>query len=114
MFTTITARLAAQRQASLLEDDSADTFELTPSEPAAVKANATGWFPCERFGTRASGWRNLRLPGVIVRHCGHPTALRPYYLMGVNLSTKFSTLAEAQAAAFKAQAEGLLATQEEG
>lgn len=31
------------------------------------------------FG-RNDRWTHPCLPGVTVRHCGHPTALRPYYV----------------------------------
>lgn len=44
-------------------------------------------------------WTHPALPGVTVRHCGHPTALRPYYITGLPIARKFSTLAAAQAAA---------------
>lgn len=27
-------------------------------------------------------WTREDMPGLVVRHCGHPTALRPYYLTG--------------------------------
>lgn len=31
---------------------------------------------------RANAWTCEQLPGVVVRHCGHPTAIRPYYVEG--------------------------------
>ncbi|CAB4158748.1 hypothetical protein UFOVP703_29 [uncultured Caudovirales phage] len=99
MFTTITARLAAQKQADLLADEPADAFELTPPGPPAPKLSRDGWHACSWFQGRACAWVDPRNPGVIVKHCGHPTALRPYYLEGAALSRKFSTLAEAKAAA---------------
>ena len=27
-------------------------------------------------------WTSPQLHGVAIRHCGHPTALRPYYIEG--------------------------------
>lgn len=52
--------------------------------------------PCGR--NRA--WTSPQLPGVEVRHCGHPTALRPYYIAGqLDTLGTFRLLAQAQAAA---------------
>ena len=50
---------------------------------------------------RNGAWRSEQIPGVEVRHCGHPTALRPYYVEGLGLACRgtFPRLAEAQAAA---------------
>ena len=41
------------------------------------------WEPCEWIGYqgRANAWHCPRVP-YIVRHCGHPTANRPYYIEG--------------------------------
>lgn len=53
-----------------------------------------GWSP---FDGRAAAWANLRWPGMTVRHCGHPTALRPYYIEGDPAGLRaFRTLNEAQ------------------
>jgi hypothetical protein len=55
-------------------------------------------------------WTCEQIPGVIVRHCGHPTALRPYYIQGEGLEIprKFPRLVEAlQAAEDAAGAAGL-------
>lgn len=51
------------------------------------------------FG-RNTAWTTPDLPGVVVRHCGHPTALWPYHVEGFEqpLGT-FSRLRQAQAAA---------------
>lgn len=56
------------------------------------------------FG-RNCRWTSPELPGVVVAHCGHPTALRPYYVVG-QLSTlgTFPRLAEAQARAVEVYA----------
>jgi hypothetical protein len=43
--------------------------------------------------------------GAIVAHCGHPTALRPYYVSlpnGAVIERKFRLLADAKAAAIEA------------
>jgi hypothetical protein len=37
-----------------------------------------------RGRVRSLAWECVELPGVTIRHCGHPTALRPYYLEGPN------------------------------
>ena len=42
-------------------------------------------------------WKHAAL-GIVVRHCGHPTALRPYYVPE-DPHVKHSSLASAQAAA---------------
>lgn len=51
------------------------------------------------FGRNAA-WTSPDLPGIVVRHCGHPTALRPYHVEGFEqpLGT-FPRLRLAQAAA---------------
>lgn len=53
------------------------------------------------YGGRHATWVHPRLPGVAVRHCGHPTALRPYFVAGLPIQRKFYRLADAQAAAFE-------------
>lgn len=53
--------------------------------------------PLMRRNTR---WTNVECPGAVIRHCGHPTALRPYYVVGVEElhGRTFSRLVDAQAA----------------
>jgi hypothetical protein len=55
---------------------------------------------------RNLAWTCEQLPGVVVRHCGRPTALRPYHVQGANVtgsdhlvSMTFAQLVDAQAAA---------------
>lgn len=48
---------------------------------------------------RNMSWTHPDLPGIEVRHCGHPTANRPYYIVGRGMRRKFYRLAEAQQAA---------------
>lgn len=43
-------------------------------------------------------WTSEAFPGVVIRHCGHPTALRPYWLDGRAVARKFTSLTYAQAA----------------
>lgn len=47
----------------------------------------------------AKRWTNPRMPGYEVRHCGHPTALRPYYVLldGSIVSDTFRHLDKAKA-----------------
>ena len=65
------------------------------SSPA--KWTACDWIPNGR-GRKTVAWRSDAFPGIIIRHCGHPTALRPYYLCGVDTARKFMQLQQAQAA----------------
>lgn len=44
-------------------------------------------------------WTSEQLPGIAVQHCGHPTALRPYFIIGRKIRRKFSRLRDAQHAA---------------
>jgi hypothetical protein len=76
----------------------------------------TGWRPCEwgladgRGGpARAIAWQCRTDRRLVVRHCGHPTALRPYWIEidGVSQLTKlgtFRTLDQAKFAAMRAAA----------
>ena len=67
--------------------------------------------PAKWIGHRGPWGRNLTwtrddLPGVIVRHCGHGTALYPYYITtGENRSPEdgrtYGSLAECQTAAVR-------------
>lgn len=58
-------------------------------------------------------WRHPCIAGIVIKHCGHPTALRPYHILlhaGCLLNDEdcepirgtFQRLAEAQAAVFRA------------
>jgi hypothetical protein len=44
-------------------------------------------------------WTCDKLPGRTIRHCGHPTALYPYYILELPALGTFSLLSDAQAAA---------------
>ena len=61
---------------------------------------AVAWRPAlsPRMPRRALAWACEAFPGVTVRHCGHPTALRPYYVQGSRALERalFRTLAQAQ------------------
>lgn len=50
------------------------------------------------YGTN-SIWANEMYPNLFIRHCGHATALRPYYidcnLIGENMPPKFKRLQQA-------------------
>lgn len=78
-----------------------DLFGQVPP-PAPPQWQGLGGGP----GGRNWAWRHVRT-GVMVRHCGHPTALRPYYVTieegGTVLALRdlgtFSQLRDAQAAA---------------
>ena len=95
MFTTTAANIAAQRQASLFEEPAGE-LELTSY---AAPAKATGDWEGLGGGPGGRNWAwKHRATGVIVRHCGHPTALRPYYVPE-DPFWKHSGLAKAQAAA---------------
>jgi hypothetical protein len=55
---------------------------------------------------RAGEWTYRPDRRIVVRHCGHPTANRPYYILFngeelVNVLGTFSLLAQAQAAAVR-------------
>jgi hypothetical protein len=93
MFTTTAANLAAQRQAALFEE-SPDDFALTP-------AIAPHWHGHPGPLGRNRRWTHPDLPGITVHHCGHPTALRPYYVTGHSglEGQTFQNLVSAQEAA---------------
>jgi len=57
-----------------------------------------GHAPPSRWFTHGDGWFCSSFPGVTIAHCGHPTALRPYYVSGLPITQKFSTLLNAQIA----------------
>lgn len=92
LHTHTAAQVLAGRQADIFEAAPED-FELTAP---AVKLDRDGWHACAWSLGRASAWVNPREPGVVVKHCGHPTALRPYYIEGLPISRKFCTLIEAK------------------
>lgn len=56
------------------------------------------WVPVSQLMGRNNAWRAGHFPGVTVRHCGHPTALRPYYIVGLPIDEKFHSLSAAQRA----------------
>lgn len=69
------------------------------------------------FG-RNKSWTCEQLSGVVVRHCGHPTAPRPYYVEGADVTgcdrlvrLTFPRLAEAQEAAEAAAARASMETE---
>lgn len=73
-----------------------EMFEL----PAAgLRKARNGWIGRCGASGRIMQWTHPALPGIIVAHCGHPTALRPYYIIGLPISRKFYSLEKAQAAA---------------
>lgn len=63
---------------------------------------ATAWCPLLR---RNREWQHPCIVGAWVRHCGHPTALRPYH--SNILQQKFRTLRQAQEAVEQAVREEL-------
>jgi hypothetical protein len=84
-----------------------DLFSLVEGELVKQpRLRAGGWYALPtRLGGRAGAWRNVHAPGLEVRHCGHPTANRPYHLIGVPVTRKFYNLAEAQRIALLAHAD---------
>lgn len=71
-------------------------FDLEPEAPAAR--------PAKWIGHRGPWGRNLTwtrddLPGLVVHHCGHPTASYPYFVKigGIETEWTYRHLAEAQA-----------------
>jgi|APGre2960657404_1045060.scaffolds.fasta_scaffold176704_3 hypothetical protein len=72
----------------------ADLFGAAPTE----RATRDGWHIADRRDGRAWKWRHWS--GVEVLHCGHPTALRPYYTPGK--PGTYRNLKAAQAAALEA------------
>ena len=57
------------------------------------------WIAAAQSLGRNIAWVSHLAPGLVVRHCGHPTALRPYWIDGVDDQTKYYSLAKAQDAA---------------
>jgi len=79
----------------------ASQLQLFALEPAATHAK---WIGHRGPWGRNLTWTRDDLPGVMVRHCGHGTALYPYYITtGDNRSPAdertYGSLAECQAAA---------------
>ena len=75
--------------------------------PAAIAPAAIGWkrYPVA-FANKAHYALQLHgiASGIEVRWCGHPTAIRPYYVIdaaGWILDRKFPTVAAAKAAALE-------------
>ena len=62
----------------------------------ATKNNAK-WKPTKGFFGRNEKWAHES--GVVVRHCGHPTANYPYFIEGDIHCRTFSKLKDAQTAA---------------
>lgn len=76
-----------------------ENLELFADLPAPARA-PQGWAAVEAAFGRSIAWACLRFPGAVVRHCGHPTALYPYYVTGVPAlhGRTFKRLKTAQAA----------------
>lgn len=95
MFTTTAANIAAQSQADLFGDDDPAEFQLTaPRAPLSER----GWVGHRGPFGRNLRWTHAQLPDLEIRHCGHPTALRPYYVQyqsGEISQRKFPRLADA-------------------
>jgi hypothetical protein len=80
-FTTMAGKLAAQRQAGMF-DEAPEDFELRAPGPA-LTMGAGGWIGHrDHHGLpgRNGTWTHPSLPGLEIHHCGHPTALRPYWI----------------------------------
>lgn len=60
-----------------------DQLEMLPQAPERERMGKDGWIGHKRyFGGRQRNmiWTHPELGAVHVRHCGHPTAHRPYYV----------------------------------
>lgn len=79
MFTTTAGKLAAQKQTDLFAEQPQE-FTLRPG--ATVDHRHWVGHASHAFDRRNRAWTHAALPGITVRHCGHPTALRPYYVDG--------------------------------
>ena len=81
---------------------SVEQLALIGGDRPELRMSADGWISV-RGG--AMSWTHPRLPGVQIQHCGHPTANRPYHIVGPNseIAQKFYDLAQAKAAAFAEQ-----------
>jgi hypothetical protein len=68
-------------------------------------STAPTWIGLGGPGGRNRAWRHAAHTELLVRHCGHPTALRPYYVDGLlHELGAFPRLAQVQQAAVLAQA----------
>lgn len=66
---------SARKQAEELPANFADKFAANFTEIAATR-----WQGHKGLFGRNERWTHPLIVGVTVRHCGHPTALRPYYV----------------------------------
>lgn len=65
-----------------------------------MSARDNEWRATARMLGRNREWTHAS--GVVVRHCGHPTAIRPYFVVGqLNELGTFRLLTQAQAAALR-------------
>lgn len=74
------------------------TFEIN-NEQSPRLARGSHWVGhWSAVMRRNQAWTSPMHPGVVIRHCGHPTALYPYYCEGLaELSGRtFRTLRAAQ------------------
>ena len=58
------------------------------------------WKSIKGFFGKAVEW--VHVSGIAIRHCGHPTALYPYYIVGDDKRRTFRNLNAAQVAALDA------------
>jgi hypothetical protein len=69
-----------------------------------------GWIGASQCGMRYDTWQHPSYPAVAIRHCGHPTAIRPYYIEGLTprgfISRKFHNLEHAKLAVIEAHEGG--------
>lgn len=86
-------------------DNQAAAVQLVLFEAEAEPAARPGkWIGHRGPWGRNLSWTRSDLPGLVVRHCGHPTALRPFYFTtGDRIppadGTTYPNLATCQAAA---------------
>lgn len=78
-----------------------------------IRGSSASWSAIGRNPLgRSNAWSSPATPRLTVRHCGHPTAIRPYYIEADGerfaCERKFSRLQEAQRAAELLAAAGLL------
>lgn len=76
---------------------SPEQLTLLAPAPAGVMTR-DGWIGRSLAGIRRDCWTHPAHPGVAIRHCGHPTALRPYYVEGLPFARKFDELEHAKQA----------------
>lgn len=81
------------RTIDLLTDD--ESGRLWLGDLAQLPRSTRTW---ERFGpAHGPEYRCADFPGVAIRHCGHPTAHRPYFFEGIPTPRKVKLLADAKA-----------------